>query len=185
MVIACWTAGDSLLGTLAPLGLAAAAPTALMVDLDPAGPAYPSAGSLAALAADGPRRSDLVPNRRGMAVLRNGAIGLADALPVVEALAAGWPALVLRLGGSEQPPPEVGPGWPVLPVVPLLPMTFRPHTSGPHVGQSTGLSNEVSADAVFVLPPPGRRTVGALMQGKRPRPSRWIRRWRAAWVESW
>src|SRR3990172_4895059 len=48
--LAVWTAFDGLLSAVAPLGLAAAAGTALVVDLDPAGPPYPGRNSLAGLA---------------------------------------------------------------------------------------------------------------------------------------
>ena len=52
--LAVWTAYDGLLSATAPLGLAAAAGTALVVDLDPEGPVYPGPASLADLVVEGP-----------------------------------------------------------------------------------------------------------------------------------
>src|SRR4030066_639874 len=47
--LAIWTPEDGVLGALAPLGLAASAGTALVIDLDPLGPRYPGEPSLADL----------------------------------------------------------------------------------------------------------------------------------------
>ena len=69
-----WTVHDGLLSSVAPLGLAAAVNTALVVDLDPDGPNYPGTASLADLVIKGPRLVDLEPQRSGLAVLRNGGI---------------------------------------------------------------------------------------------------------------
>jgi hypothetical protein len=63
--LAVWSPEDGILGAVAPLALAAAAGTALVVDLDPGGPRYPGAATLAGLVADGPRRSDLEPDAKG------------------------------------------------------------------------------------------------------------------------
>ena len=52
--LAIWSPDDGVLGAVAPLALAAAAGTALVVDLDPGGPRYPGEATLGALvAADG------------------------------------------------------------------------------------------------------------------------------------
>ena len=83
--LALWTPEDGLLGALAPLGLALAAGTALVVDLDPLGPHYPGTTSLADLVAEGPRQADLKPAHRGVAVLRNGGVAPAAAAEVVAA----------------------------------------------------------------------------------------------------
>ena len=129
-----------MLGALAPLGLGAAAGTALVVDLDPAGPHYPGAGSLANLVADGPRRSDLSPDRAGLAVLRNGGIDAAEADEVLTALEAGWPSVVVRLpAGSTRRPDLV--------VRPLVPGGLFP------IGD-TGVT--VFQDLGFRLPAPAR-----------------------------
>ena len=95
--LAIWSPEDALLGAVAPLALAAAAGTALVVDLDPQGPRYPGSGSLADLVRDQPRRDDLRPGRAGVAVLRNGGIDPEAAEEVLVALAKDWPAVVFRL----------------------------------------------------------------------------------------
>lgn len=86
-VIGVRTFGDDLLGAIAPLGLAVAAGTALVVDLDADGPSYPAERTLAQVVAEGPRRAELVPERSGVAVLPNGGVRAFEALEMVEMLA--------------------------------------------------------------------------------------------------
>ena len=185
MIIGCWTAADSLLATLAPLGLAGATETALVVDAENNGPRYPSPGSLAALVEAGPRRVDLSPQRTGLAVLRNGGIELDAALGVIEALGEGWPHVVVRLGSSGGQPGRLAERWPVIPVVPLLPLEYGEVVSPPFVAQSTGLSPTVGSAAAVALPAPSRRTVAGLLSGRAVPGSRWVRAWRRAWDVAW
>ena len=91
------------------LALAAAAGTALVVDLDPQGPAYPGNADLAELVAEGPTRRDLEPERSGVAVLRNGGVPEEEAAEVLNALAARWPAVVFRLPPRRRPDRQVNP----------------------------------------------------------------------------
>jgi hypothetical protein len=165
-----------LLGALAPLGLGAAAGTALVVDLDPAGPRYPGTGSLASLVADGPRRSDLAPDRTGLAVLRNGGVDPDRADEVLAALAAGWPSVVLRL-------PASGSGRADILVRPLVPGGLFP---------SDHSATTIFQDLGFRLPAPGpvlpvlsRGTAAALLAGSLPVRSRWVRAWKEAWEGAW
>jgi hypothetical protein len=174
-VLAIRTPEDGLLGALAPLGLGAAAGTALVVDLDPAGPRFPGDGSLAQLVADGPRRSDLTPTRAGLAVLRNGGIDDIAAREVLDALGDGWPAVVLRL------PPGPHLRRPDIEVRPLVPGGVFP--AGP---------GAVYQDLGFRIPAPGpllptlsRATAGALLAGSVPRRSRWVRAWARGWDGAW
>ena len=111
---------DPVLHALAPLGLAAARGTALVVDLDREAPSYPGAASLAALVVSQPRLDDLRPRRSGVAVLPNGSVDPVEAVEVVDALVSGWPAVVFRLGASHDLPPSLA-ETPVIPVSPLLP----------------------------------------------------------------
>jgi len=170
---------DGVLGIVAPLALAAAANTALVVDLDRNGPRYPGSGSLAELVKDGPRRADLRPSRRGVAVLRNGDIAAADAAEVIAALIAGWPNVVLRLPSAAT---EVS--VPFVPVVPLLPggMTKRCHR--PAAYQQIGW-HEHAPGPELVIPTPSRNTVRAFLEGRMPTASRWVRAWRQVWETSW
>jgi len=180
--LALWTPEDGLLGALAPLALALAAGTALVVDLDPLGPRYPGSGSLADLVAAGPRRADLSPARRGVAVLRNGGVSPGAAAEVVAALVAGWERVVLRL------PPRPAPAGGVIAVVPvrlLLPGGLFPRQDGPAVYQATRAAVALPGPGVRLpLPRPG--TVAALLAGRRPAAGdRWIGAWRPVWEAPW
>ena len=101
--LAIWAPEDGLLGALAPIGLALAQPSTLVVDLDESGPRYPGSRSLADVVGDGIRKADLTP-RRGVALLRNGGVDAAAASEVLHELTAAWPHCVLRLPPRPQPP---------------------------------------------------------------------------------
>lgn len=169
-----------MLGAVAPLALAASVGTALVVDLDPAGPAYPSDGSLAHLVAAGPRAADLAPTRSGVAVLRNGGVDAPSAARVLTALLAGWPAVVLRL--PPWPPPESLSR--VVPVRPLTPAGILGISVTPAVYQRGPFRVDGPPDAI-VLPRPAPATVRALLAGRRPLPGRWLRAWRRVWEAPW
>ncbi|MEX0825447.1 MAG: hypothetical protein WD184_01625 [Acidimicrobiia bacterium] len=179
--LAVWTPEDGLLGALAPLGLALAADDAVVVDLDPLGPQYPGDRSLADLVRDGVRKDDLTP-RRGIGVLRNGGVAPLQARPVVEALLAHLPRLVLRL-----PPRPVPAGLP-MPVVPvrlLLPGSLFAPQEGPAVFQATPSFARLPGVGVR-LPVPQPATVRLLLEGRRPpAKDRWVRAWRSAWSLPW
>ncbi len=168
---------DGILGAIAPLALAASVGTALVVDLDPAGPHYPSSGALARLVSEGPRRDDLVPPRSGVAVLRNGGVALEDAGEVVEALIDQWPHVVLRSRDRV-------PVCPTVPVVPLLPGGLIATPQHRAVYQQMGW-NEKAPGPGPVLRSPSRHTVRALCEGQLPFFSRWIRSWQQVWGLPW
>ncbi len=177
LAIACDT--DGVLGIVAPLALAASAKTALMVDLDRDGPRYPGTGSLADLVEQGPRLDDLRPGQSGVAVLRNGGIDPADAAEVISALVKGWPHVVLRLprAGSDV-------SLPVVPVVPLLPGGMTPPSDRPAVYQQLGWHEKAPGPAL-TMRTPARATVAALLEGRMPARSRWIRSWQQVWGMPW
>ena len=81
-----FTNRDGLLSVIAPIGLAAAVPTGLVVDLDPNGPLLPGVATLAALVESGPRRVDLQPAAEGTAMLANGGLDPEEAETVVRHL---------------------------------------------------------------------------------------------------
>ncbi len=172
-----WTPEDGVLGAVAPLALACAAGTALVVDLDPHGPIYPGR-TLADLVDDGPTRADLRPQRSGVAVLSNGGIDRDAARDLIDALIVGWPQVVFRL-----------PSWPaperredVVPVLPLSP--FVGPIVGPAVYQRS-VWRMAPPGPGLVLPRPAGATVRALAAGSMPGPSRWIRAWRRVWEAPW
>lgn len=175
-VLATFTS-DGLLGRLAPRALAAAAGTALVIDLDPGSPTG-SGGSLARLVADGPRLSDLRPERRGVALLDNGGIGLEAARPVVEALTRSWPNVVLRLPG-----PAADLKVRIVPIVPLVPGSIH-RVEGRCVYQQVGWRLPAPGPGV-VLATPARAVVRALLEGRLPASSRWVRSWRRVWAAPW
>jgi hypothetical protein len=180
--LAIWTPEDGVLGALAPLGLAAAAGTALVIDLDPLGPRYPGEPSLADLVREGPRRADLSPARRGVAVLRNGGVGPAAAAEVVSALVAGWERVVLRLPPRPAP---VGSMGTVVPVRLLIPGGLFVRTGGPAVYQSTRTMLPLPGPGVR-LPVPSAGTVAGLLKGCLPvAGDRWVRAWRPVWETPW
>ena len=177
LAVTCENGG--VLGIVAPLALAAAAGTALVVDLDEAGPRYPGGSSLADLVERGPRLEDLRPGQRGVAVLRNGGVAAAAAADVVAALVAGWPNTVLRL-----PSEQVEVSAPLVPVVPLLPGGMTPEVLGPAVFQQMGW-HEKSPGPAVTLPTPPRTAVAALLSGQIPARCRWLRSWRSVWGLPW
>lgn len=178
--LATWTPEDGVLGAVAPLGLAMAVKTALVVDLDPLGPRYPGESSLATLVAEGPRRSDLEPGRDGLAVLRNGGIALDEASDVVAGLLAGWPYVVLRMPAHPAP---LDLTVPMAPIRPLLPGPLWT-TSGAAVHQRAGWRVAPPTPGP-VLPMPHPLTWRALLTGRRPPADRWLRAWREVWTYPW
>lgn len=172
-------ASDGVLSIVAPLALAAAAGTALVVDMDPHGPEYPGSGSLAELVEQGPRLDDLRPSRSGIAVLRNGGIDPVAARDVIAALAAGWPRVVLRLGEGAD-----GEGRHTVPVVPLLPGGMTPRCDRPAVYQQVGWRLKAPGPGL-TIGTPSRSAVTALLEGRLPTWSRWVRGWRQVWETPW
>ena len=177
--LAIWSPEDEVLGAVAPLALGAAAGTALVVDLDPAGPRYPGEVTLASLVHEGPTKADLAPQRRGVAVVRNGGVDPSDAEDVLHALIEGWPAVVFRL-----PSDHVGDGS-AIPVLPLVPGGLTRRPTGAAVYQRSAWRVQ-APDGGVVLPRPGAGTIGGLLAGRAPRPGdRWIRAWSKVWSRSW
>jgi len=170
---------DSVLSVVAPLGLAAAAsgPT-LMIDLDPVGPAYPGLRSLAEMVETGPTRAEMSPSSGKLAVLRNGGVDPNEAVDVVEALAASWTHVVVRMTGV------VPPLWPVVPVVPLFPGILAPVRGRAAVWQATTLLDEPLGPGP-VLPPLTRSILNGLLRMQSMPAGRWVAAWRPVWDLPW
>lgn len=185
-VIGIQTESDRVLSVVAPVGLgAAAARPALVIDLDPDGPPYPGPRSLAELVEDGPTRSELFPamsRTRGsrLALLRNGGIDWETSVPVIEALAREWPALVLRLPSSGGPWP-----WPVVPVVPLFPGILHPLGTQAAVWQSVTSGRRDVPGPGPVLPILDRFALGRLLTLRTEPRGRWVRAWSQVWELPW
>jgi len=167
---------DLLLHHLAPIGLAAARQTALLVDLDPSSPAYPGRLTVADLVAEGVRRTDLGPVRKGVAVLGHGGIDLAQGLELVKTLSAGWPAVVIRSGSEPIP-------YPVIPVAPEFPAVWRQEQN---IGVFQPVSRWSRPDGAAVrLPSLRRGQVAAMLDGRVRSGWRWVRAWRPVWEMAW
>jgi len=179
--LAVWAPEDGLLGALAPLGLALARPSCLVVDLDEHGPRWPGDRALADLVEDGARRDDLTPGP-GVAVLRNGGVAASEAAGVVRALADAWPDCVLRLPPRPEPPLGT---MPIVPVHLLVPGGLFPAPDGRAVYQATPAWSRMPGPGIR-LPVPRRTTVAALAGGRRP-PGRdpWVSAWRRVWEQRW
>ena len=170
---------DSVLSVVAPLGLAAAAvEPALMIDLDPNGPHYPGPRSLAEMVDSGPSRAEMSPSSGKLAVLRNGGVAPLEAVAVVQALAASWPRVVLRVEGT------LPPMWPVIPVVPLLPGILAPARGRAAVWQATTLNDEPPGPGP-VLPALTRSSFERLLRMQTQPGGRWVAAWRPVWELPW
>jgi hypothetical protein len=174
-VLATWSPSDALLDAIAPLGLAVAAGTALVIDLDPEGPAPASQFTLADLVDRGPTLKELEPRRRGTAYLPNGGVTVDEAAEVVDALSQRWPSVVLRCPPGRQAPDGA------TAFLPLLPRPFTITARPPVVYQRYAISPSDRIEGL-VLPPPSVRTVRGLLEHRSPPPrDRWIRCLRSMW----
>lgn len=167
---------DPILSIVAPVGLASSVGTALVVDLTAA--QVPGTRTLATLAAEGPKLSELSPTRRGVAMLAGGRISTSAAVEIIDRLATHWPALVVRLTGPD-------PTFANVPVIPLFPGRLVPRPDAvPGVWQPV----------VGGAPPPGPGpvlprlrpgTVRRILAGRLPRQNRWVTAWRPIWEMPW
>lgn len=170
------TSNDPVLSLLAPIGLAASAGTALVVDLA-GGLHVPSARTLADIAAEGPRLDELSPGRAGVAFVTSGSITLGEAGEMVDQLATRWPAVVVRSDGDGWPGPTV-------PVRALYPGWLAPSAESAAVWQPMAHGSRPPGPGP-VLPRVGRGTVRRLLSGRLPSRSRWVRAWKQVWGMPW
>lgn len=174
-VLATWSPADAALDILAPLGLAVAAGTALVIDTDPLGPRVGDGPTLKDLVELGPTKDQLDPHRAGPAVLWNGGIEVSEAAEVLSALAGRWPAVVLRC------PPRMDRPNGAVTFLPLLPEPYALQGAGVVVYQRSGHAPRVKPSGL-VLPRPRRSTLESLFAGRRPPvKDRWIRGLRTVW----
>ncbi|HEX6947642.1 MAG TPA: hypothetical protein VF246_09860 [Acidimicrobiia bacterium] len=169
-------AADPVMSVVAPIALAAAAGTALVVDL---GQTLGREGkrTLADVAAEGPTSSEAMPARRGVAVIRAGGLDPVETARLVDRLATGWPAIVVRLTGGEWP-------GPVAPVHPLYPGVLAPRDRRPAVWQRVRGGSDAPGPGP-VIPPAGAANVRRILAGGVPLPGRWLRSWQVVWRLPW
>jgi len=167
---------DPVLSVLGPIGLASVAGTALIVDLDDE-LHRPRTRSLADMAAEGARLSELAPGRRGVAMVSSGGLS-PDLVPeLVARLAHHWPAVVIRPGAWRWDGPTV-------PLIPLYPGWLAPAHIGAAVWQR--VPGGVAAPAAGpVLPAPGPAMVRRMLGGGLPGRNRWVRAWGPVWELPW
>lgn len=173
---------DPVLAHVAPLGLAASAAPALVVDLDPDVPALPGGRTVAGLLEDGPRGDDLAPRRPGVAVLASGGAGVRDGWPLVERLASGWRRVVVRLSSADVGDP---PGGAHVPVHPLLPGPLAPPVVRPAVYQAMLPGARRPGPGTILLPAIPRGALVRLLEGVIEPRSRWVRAWAPVWRMPW
>jgi hypothetical protein len=162
---------DPVLHRIGPFGLAAAARTCLVVDLDPLAPTLPGP-TLARLRRDGVTAEHLRTERSGVAVIGNGGVAESEVEELLAALTAGWPAVVFR----------VAPDRPSIPVLPLDPPEIRPERAFRAVWQSAVRGARAPG---VVLPPLRRSVVRALSRGVVEPRSAWVRAWVPVWDGTW
>lgn len=168
---------DALLDHLAPIGLAASAGTALVVDTRLDRPGYGAELTIGDLVRDGLRRVDLAPTRPGVAVLGAADVPDDEVYRLVCDLAEGWPAVVLRTVATTAPFPSVV----VRPLHGIWPVS-----DGPAVYQRLGRLGPATKDVDgLVLPPLRRGQVSAMLAGRIERRWRWVRAWSEVWECPW
>jgi hypothetical protein len=169
------TSPEPVLSLLAALGLAQVAGSALVVDLcrDVAG----NGRTLSDIASEGPSLAELTPGRSGVALLRSGPVTPQEARPLIESLAQGWPAVVVRCHPGQWEGPTV-------PVRTLLPGLLRVSEQGPAVWQPV-VSTVRPPGPGPVLPKLRGPLVRRLLAGRTARRARWVRAWEKVWSMPW
>lgn len=166
---------DPVMSLLGPIGLAAAAGTALVIDMG-TGVNIPSTRTLADIAAEGPRLEELSPGRRGVAFISAGGLAVDQVAELVSRLSVHWPAVVVRAGTAWE--------GPTVPVLPLLPGWLTPDHEGAAVWQSVPGGSRPPGPGP-VLPSPGRAMIARVLGGGLPRRDRWVRAWQQVWMMPW
>jgi hypothetical protein len=173
-VLGVWSP-DPVLSGVAPIGLAAAAGTALIVDMVAT---ERTSRTLADLVAEGPTLDELTPGRRGVALLPGGKVDPEQAVEFIRRLGEHWPAVVVRLPGADLSLPSV-------PAIPLFPGRLATLQIPPAaVWQLLGGSPEPPGPGP-VLPRLRAGTVRRMLAGQLPRRSRWVEGWRRVWEMPW
>ena len=174
-VLSVWSP-DPVLSVLAPLALATAAGTGLVIDRA-GGLTLGSRRTVADLAEEGARLDELSPGRAGVAVMQAGPVGEDDFNSVVDRLAGNWPAIVIRVADQQQRARTV-------PVIPLFPGWLEPSPPGAAVWQPVVGAGKPPGPGP-VLPRLPSRIARSLLSGRMPARSRWISGWTPVWGLPW
>jgi hypothetical protein len=133
--------------------------------------------TLSDIASEGPSLAELTPGRSGVALLRSGPVTPQEARPLIESLAQGWPAVVVRCHPGQWEGPTV-------PVRTLLPGLLRVSEQGPAVWQPV-VSTVRPPGPGPVLPKLRGPLVRRLLAGRTARRARWVRAWEKVWSMPW
>jgi hypothetical protein len=166
---------DPVLSTVAPIGLAAAAGTALIVDL--ASTTRGTSRTLADLVSEGPKLAELSPGRPGIALLAGGNVDRATGFDILRQLGEHWPAVVIRTADRDLP-------FATVPVIPLFPGMLAPTPMSHGVWQPVGGGAEPPGPGP-VLPRLRGGVIRRMLSGHLPKRSRWIAAWRPVWELPW
>lgn len=167
---------DPILSLVAPIGLAASAGTALVVDMCAA--SATSGRTLASLMTDGPTLAELSPGRQGIAWLPGGDADRTEAVELITQLGSHWPAVVVRVGDRDLP-------FATVPVIPLFPGRLVPKVETPNgVWQPVRGGAEPPGPGP-VLPRLRAGVVRKMLAGQLPRRSKWVAAWRSVWEMPW
>lgn len=167
---------DPVLSLLAALGLGQTAGTALVVDLC-RDLLLRTGRTLADIAADGPSVSELSPGRTGIAVIESGPLHMSDCRAVIDAMAANWPAVVVRAPSGHWDGPTV-------PVRALLPGLLHTGATTPAVWQPV-VSGVRPSGPGPVLPKLRSSLVRRMLAGRAAGRARWVRAWEPIWGMPW
>lgn len=166
---------DAVLSLAGPVGLAASAGTALLVDMvtdDRSG------RTLRDICEDGPRLTEISPVRAGVALLRGGGADQAAAVETLTRLARQWPALVVRVDDPDWP-------FPVVPAIPLFPGALMVPPRASHcVWQPVGTGSNPPGPG-HLMPRIRPAVLRGLLAGRLPTRSRWVSAWRPVWEMPW
>jgi hypothetical protein len=169
------TSPEPVLSLVSALGLAQVAESALVVDL--CRDLALDGRTLSDIASEGPSLSELRPGRSGVAMIGSGPIGIEGARTMIESLAEGWPAIIVRCDRGQWEGPTV-------PVRALLPGLLRSTEQSPAVWQPVGSSIRPPGPGP-VLPRLRGSLVRRLLAGRATRRARWVRAWERVWSMPW
>jgi hypothetical protein len=166
---------EPVLSLLSALGLAQVARSALVIDL--CRDLALDGRTLSDLVSEGPSLSELRPGRAGVALLGSGPITADGARPLIDTLAEGWPAVVIRCHPGQ---------WegPMVPVRALLPGLLRSSEQDPAVWQPVGAGIRPPGPGP-VLPRLRGSLVRRLLAGRAAGRARWVRAWERVWSMPW
>jgi hypothetical protein len=174
-VVSLSVSNDGVLGVVAPIGMAAAKGTCLVVDL--VADSHREGVSLASIVSEGPRKSHLEPQHSGVSFLHNGGVDLPEAAEVLEALCSSWPNVLVSIADRSV-------AFELAPAVEVQAILIGPFVApllSDAVLQPVGLGGPPKRHDGHVLAPLSARTVRSILTGIVNPGSRWVRSWLPVW----